>query len=886
MRFNYRHFSMRVMMSILFIIMVNIPAGFAADWYDYYQDGKQAAKEKKYENAIALFNKAIEADPVSAQRKRYGTRAVAYYPYVELGMAYLAIGQIEAAAQVCQHAQEQGIEPSDVVETCLSVTAQYTKIAQAPDTPTPAPPSASTPTITLNSVLPSEIQDDEIVLQGLAKDPKGVMQIKVSIENGGITSGTRIPARERPEEPFNVKGKLDFGRNNITIEATNTQGQRATLTVTVVRKAAGTSPVTVALAPTATPVPVAPTPAPAKPTATPVAPTPIPTVQPATPTPTPSQLEILLVEAKQALQDNCLTTCQKGKSAFVLYQEILAIDSENTQAKDGLYAMLRTYKSWGDNNLQNNPVKAQGYYERYLEVASVTQTAFSDQNLFAEITMVQDQLAFLQATPTPVIVAAALPTSLPEPTATAIPIPPPAPTVAPTVPPIVPTPALPTEPDAPSGKDAAPTIRLLSKLPAETEAATLTIEGIAEDDQGITAVTINRQRSSLKGLVVESDLQEQPESPQSPFQFKQEVTLEIGSNVFVVVAKDTSGHAHQEQITIVRNAPTIAMPQKTWNVYAMIIGIGTYQDERLNLKYTVNDAQGLYDILIDPNYGGVPAENIQLLLNKDATATNIKSAGRWLRQNASEEDTVIIYYSGHGAPEEGDTYWVTYESDIDNLYATALSNNDIADMLSRIRSKRLITLLDSCYSEATVNRTNRTRDITTKIPFDKFSGEGRVTISASDGQEKSLELEEFQHGVFTYYLLEGLRGKADRNHDYVVDVTEIWGYVEYQVKEAARKKGNEQTPVMQGRLTAGFPLTFDVHASQNAQRKKGIETKQAQLDEFFRQRQISALHYSCAYEMLEAMKTDATLDIDPFLEGLLDGTIKPDIFVSRFKCEP
>lgn len=303
------------------------------------------------------------------------------------------------------------------------------------------------------------------------------------------------------------------------------------------------------------------------------------------------------------------------------------------------------------------------------------------------------------------------------------------------------------------------------------------------------------------------------------------------------------------------------------DVYAVIIGIGDYRDERIpDLRFTINDAQGLYDVLIDPNYRGLPKDYVKLLLNEQATHQNIKRAlGTWLYRQAKKEDTVLIYYSGHGATEDGDTYWVTYNADIDDLFATALNNNDIAYMLSRIKSKRVITFLDSCYSAATVNRTDQTKNVAAEIPWKKFSGEGRVAISASNGKQLSLELVEYQHGVFTYYLLEGLRGQADKNLDGVVEVDEIWDYVKYQVTAVAQEAGNPQTPVLDGRVTAGIPLTLNMKV-----------LKQNRLTTLFAEGRIPADHFNRAYGMVSLGQSH------PLLEGLLAGEISPEVFNDAF----
>lgn len=332
--------------------------------------------------------------------------------------------------------------------------------------------------------------------------------------------------------------------------------------------------------------------------------------------------------------------------------------------------------------------------------------------------------------------------------------------------------------------------------------------------------------------------------------------------------------------------PEEDVPASVGKTYAVIIGLGDFQDKRIPaLRYTVNDAQGMFDVLTDPNYGGVPKENVTLLLNEDATSENIKRAiGTWLKQQATQDDTVLIYFAGHGAPEGEETYWVTYNADIDDLYATALSNKDIADMLNRVESKRVITLLDSCYSAATVNRTNRTRATSVQIPWDQFSGEGRVAITASDGSQLSLEMQEFEHGVFTYYVLEGLKGKADglagEERDGMIEVEELWNYVRNNVTDTAKKQGNKQTPVFQGALTSGIPLTYDLTYLQELKerRQQEIQAKQAKLKTLFEKKQISAQHFDCAFRMLEEGKSDG------YLDGLLADELSPETFGKLFQC--
>jgi helicase len=241
----------------------------------------------------------------------------------------------------------------------------------------------------------------------------------------------------------------------------------------------------------------------------------------------------------------------------------------------------------------------------------------------------------------------------------------------------------------------------------------------------------------------------------------------------------------------------------------VVIGIGRYQDNRIPpLACSVADARGIHAILTGKANGFIRPENTRLLLEGEATRRSIADAiGTFLPERVKEEDTVIIYFAGHGAPEGGDTFWVPHDADIDRLHATALSNDRISALLKRIPTRRLICFFDTCYSAATINRSWHTRSLIHTDPFEAFKGEGRVVITSSNGRQQSLESREFGHGLFTYYLMEGLRGKADQNSDGYVVLDEVWDYVKNQVTEAASQYGHHQTPIIDGRHSAGILLS-------------------------------------------------------------------------------
>jgi len=169
---------------------------------------------------------------------------------------------------------------------------------------------------------------------------------------------------------------------------------------------------------------------------------------------------------------------------------------------------------------------------------------------------------------------------------------------------------------------------------------------------------------------------------------------------------------------------------------------------------------------------------------------------------AIDIDLVIIYFAGHGAPDParpGNMYLLTYDSDPSSLGTTGFPMWDINTALARyISAKRVVVYTDACHSGgisasfATRGLQTTEQNLVNQILIDlSKSKEGIVVFTASAAGEVSQEYPEMGHGVFTYYMLEGLEGKADYNNDYTVTINELMQYVEEQVK---RKTHGAQNP--------------------------------------------------------------------------------------------
>jgi uncharacterized caspase-like protein len=330
------------------------------------------------------------------------------------------------------------------------------------------------------------------------------------------------------------------------------------------------------------------------------------------------------------------------------------------------------------------------------------------------------------------------------------------------------------------------------------EVGTITFSGVAEDDMGLKGVDIFINDSPLV-TKVSRDIRVSGTKHPRRLEFAERIPLQRGQNKIRIQAIDNDG-------LIAEKVLTLRYRETQKNVWAVVIGIDKYKKNR-HLKYAVNDARAFYDHLVRNNR--IPEENVTLMLNEKASFNRLRTTlGTHLKNKVGKEDMVIIYFAGHGACEkdvmspDGDgleKYILPYDADPRDLYGSALPMREISHIFNRIRSERLIFIADACYSGASGGRTISLTGVRANISdayLDRIAGgKGRVILTASGANEVSGEDDELRHGVFTYFLLKGLRGKADTDRDGIITVDEVYRYVS---REVPRATGQEQHPVKKG----------------------------------------------------------------------------------------
>ncbi len=287
---------------------------------------------------------------------------------------------------------------------------------------------------------------------------------------------------------------------------------------------------------------------------------------------------------------------------------------------------------------------------------------------------------------------------------------------------------------------------------------------------------------------------------------------------------------------------TDAPPGLIRRKYALVVGIGKFMNPKITpLQFAARDAQVFRDYLIDPKQGNFPPQNVQMLLDEQATRANIKQALDLIRSTAQEDDLVTLFFSSHGTPPDkfGGVHVVTYDTQVEPRHAvwsTSLSEDIVKDFVQNVKAKRLTVIMDTCFSNGAYKqipgflppggkslmgsdeegyglsgqymskRLLGAKDIFVEEERPKKPAPGasrakgmapepewgKVLISASDAGERSWESDSLRNAYFTRYFIIGLQRSQGR-------VKDSFAYAKPIVRTSVkREKGEdiEQNPQM------------------------------------------------------------------------------------------
>ena len=252
------------------------------------------------------------------------------------------------------------------------------------------------------------------------------------------------------------------------------------------------------------------------------------------------------------------------------------------------------------------------------------------------------------------------------------------------------------------------------------------------------------------------------------------------------------------QSPLIMRDSTISGPQ----TFAMIVGISKYKYVR-PLAYADKDAELFRDFLKSPGGGSVKDENIFCLLNEKATNSNFWSKGfQWIKaKDLKEGDRLFIYLAGHGdAIDEDQFFFLGYDcnpgGDKNNyLVSGAIQLFNLKKKIADETSKgvEVIFIMDACRSDELPGGLPGQNFLNTAVSEKKV---GEMIMLATGAGQESLEDASIGngHGLFTYYLVDGLAGSADSIGvpDDKITFQEIRSYVDKYVPLVAEQRFKRQ----------------------------------------------------------------------------------------------
>lgn len=356
----------------------------------------------------------------------------------------------------------------------------------------------------------------------------------------------------------------------------------------------------------------------------------------------------------------------------------------------------------------------------------------------------------------------------------------------------------------------APEVKILtSKKYSKTRDLDLELQVCTIDNGGYDNLTLllNGMAVDVIGKDRALKLKKQNQNRTECFTVNKLVSLQNGVNKIGFKATNRAGtiESNLDEITLHYKGRSSGKP----DLYLLSIGVDKYRDGDLWLKYSKADAQGFTNSIKKASKPLFKHIYTYSLTDRDVTKSKILSTFKKIGAKTTREDVFILYVAGHGITDvkTGAYFYLPvdfrYKND-KSVRTGGLSQKDFKLALSKIQAMKSLVILDTCNS-GSFAEAMASRGVLQKTAINKLTrATGRATIVASSKDQVALEGYK-GHGVFTYTLMEALKGKG-YGSDNKITIKELAGYVEDVLPDRTYDKwGYEQVP--QSNITGNdFPI--------------------------------------------------------------------------------
>ncbi len=265
----------------------------------------------------------------------------------------------------------------------------------------------------------------------------------------------------------------------------------------------------------------------------------------------------------------------------------------------------------------------------------------------------------------------------------------------------------------------------------------------------------------------------------------------------------------QENEEYIHNASNASLYYGTGKRWGVLAGVNIYKDKSYpRLRVCMND---LVDISQQLKTNGFASNNICLLaddLPERPTRENILTTLKTVAEATQPDDLFLFYYTGHGDIDEREGYLVTHDGRMANLEDTAVSITRIKQIMSRAAARAKVIILDACHGGAAIGAKGPRRMSPDFIRYVFEHAEGIAILSSCKQDQISYEWKEQAQSVFTYYLLEALKGHADNDDKGFVTVADAHRYVTNSVGEWCVRNKKSQSPTLQAEMVGEIIVCY------------------------------------------------------------------------------
>ena len=347
-----------------------------------------------------------------------------------------------------------------------------------------------------------------------------------------------------------------------------------------------------------------------------------------------------------------------------------------------------------------------------------------------------------------------------------------------------------------------PEVKLVSDLPTFTSKSIIKVKfSIQNEFTALERINIFVNKVPLygsKGLKINDKKRN--------YSHEVNIPLNPGKNTIEIEALNKTGVFSKQISHAINCEAKFSKP----DLYLIAIGVSEYQNSEMNLSFAAKDAKDVLNLFADKKeeYNHI---HKYALLNEEATESNLLELKTKLAK-AKVHDQVIIFVAGHGLVNNDlDYFLATSGTNFNSPKSNSIPYETIETLIDGIPIRNKLVLIDACHSgEIDKENVSKTKGIKIggEVKFRSFDVQmvsssleeehsfnlmkrwfvdlndrsGAVILASTSGIGVSIEGDQWNNGVYTYCLLNGLREKlADSNNDGIIMVSELQNYLAIEI---------------------------------------------------------------------------------------------------------